>query len=72
MAKYLAVQTENYRGSPGVKVCPKQKSNVANDGTFDPAALRSMSDIVFAAESNQVCRKGREGGGSGKARSGFF
>ena len=46
-----------------VKVCSKQKRDVTNDVTSDPAAMRCMSDIVFAAESNQVCRK--EGRGAG-------
>lgn len=51
-----------------MKVCTKQKSDVTNDATSDPAALSCMSDIVFAAESNQVC--GREGGREGEEKAG--
>lgn len=48
-----------------VKVCSKQKSDVTNDVTPDLASMRHMSDIVCAAESNQVCRKeGEEKAGS--------
>lgn len=38
-------------------MCSKQKSDVPNDVTSDLAAMRCMSDIVFAAVSSQVCRK---------------
>lgn len=40
-----------------VLVCSKQKSDVTNDVTLEPPAMRCMSYIAFAAESNQVCRK---------------
>lgn len=38
-------------------MCSKHKSNAINDTTSDLMATRCVSDIVFAAESNQVCRK---------------
>lgn len=44
-----------------MKVCTKQKSDVTNDATSAPAVMSCMSDIVFAAESNQVCRRGGRG-----------
>lgn len=42
----------------------KQKAHVTNDMTSDLASMRCMSDSLFAAKNNQVCRKeGEESAG---------
>lgn len=55
--KYLAVERENYAVLGKGTVCSKQKSDVSNDVTSDLATMRCMSDILFAAKNNQVCRE---------------
>lgn len=44
--------------------CSEQKYDVANDLTSDPATARRVSDNIFVAGLDQVCRireEGREG-----------